>query len=103
MVHEHSPAATVRSKLGSGLALLCLLGIGAYAVLGPTGVLAWGDYQQRLQQREVELAALLAEEAALKNRIGLLEPGKADADLAGELIRKKLNVIHPDEIVVPLK
>lgn len=103
MVNERSPSAAVRSKLGSGLALLCLLGIGTYAVLGPTGILAWGDYQQRLQQRQNELTQLSEQEAALENRIALLEPGKADPDLAGELIRKKLNVIHPDEIVVPLK
>ncbi|MEM1131635.1 MAG: septum formation initiator family protein [Pseudomonadota bacterium] len=102
MVNQQTPAAKVRSKLGSGLALLCLLAIGAYAVLGPTGVLAWGDYQQRLQERKAELAALTEKEAALENRINLLEPGNADPDLAGELIRKELNVVHPDEIVVPL-
>lgn len=103
MVNTRSSVSGVRSRLGSGLALLCLLGIGTYAVLGPTGILALGDYQQRLQKRQAELAALTEEEQALENRIALLEPGQADSDLAGELIRKKLNVIHPDEIVVPLK
>lgn len=83
--------------------MLFLLAIGAYAMVGPTGVLAWGEYQQQLQERQQELAMLEAREKALANRIRLLAPGKADPDLASELIRKELNVVHPDEIIIPLK
>lgn len=83
--------------------MLVLLAIAAYALVGPTGVLAWGDYQKQLQKRQQELALLESRENALTNRIRLLAPGKADPDLASELIRKELNVVHPDEIIIPLK
>ena len=33
----------------------------------------------------------------------LLDPRGADPDLIGELLRKDVNVVHPDEIIVPLK
>ncbi|MEH6828355.1 FtsB family cell division protein [Parasphingorhabdus sp.] len=82
---------------------MTLLAIAGYAVLGPTGVLAWGEYQAKLETRGVELAKLQTERAALKNRVELLDPQGADPDLIGELLRKKVNVVHPDEIIVPLK
>ncbi len=93
----------LKGSIGAGFALLALLAISAYAVLGPTGVLAWSEYQQRLEQRQIELAALHEERDALRNRINLLSPNGADPDLVVELMRKKLNVVHPDEIIVQLK
>ncbi|MEH6789697.1 FtsB family cell division protein [Parasphingorhabdus sp.] len=92
-----------KAALGPGFALMSLLAIAGYAVLGPTGVLAWGDYQAQLELRGVELAKLEKERAALKNRVELLDPKGADPDLISELLRKKVNVVHPDEIIVPLK
>ena len=94
---------TLKSSISAALALITLLAIGAYAILGPTGLLAWSDYQQRLDQREAELASLQQERNGLRNRIDLLDPNGADPDLVGELMRKKLNVASPDEIIVPLK
>ena len=93
----------IKAALGPGFALMTLLAIAGYAVLGPTGVLAWGEYQSKLKSRSIELAKLESERDALDNRVKLLDPRGADPDLAGELLRKKLNVVHPDEIIVPLK
>ena len=93
----------IKAALGPGFALMTLLAIAGYAVLGPTGILAWGDYQAQLEKRGVELAKLQSERDALKNRVELLDPKGADPDLIGELLRKKVNVVHPDEIIVPLK
>lgn len=93
----------IKAALGPGFALMTLLAIAGYAVLGPTGILAWGDYQAQLETRGSELAKLQIERDALKNRVQLLDPNGVDPDLAGELLRKKLNVVHPDEIIVPLK
>ena len=93
----------IKAALGPGFALMTLLAIAGYAVLGPTGILAWGDYQAQLEMRGVELAKLQSERNALKNRVELLDPKGADPDLSGELLRKKVNVVHPDEIIVPLK
>ncbi len=103
MAGKRKRLEALKGSAGAGLALLALLAIGAYAVMGPTGVLAWSDYQQRLEQRNIELAALKEQRDALRNRVDLLSPEGVDPDLAGELLRKELNVVHPDEIVVPLK
>ena len=92
----------IKAALGPGFALMTLA-IAGYAVLGPTGILAWGDYQAQLEMHGVELAKLQSERDALKNRVELLDPKGADPDLIGELLRKKVNVVHPDEIIVPLK
>ena len=72
------------------------------AIIGPNGILAWGDYSRQLKQREGELRSLHAQKAALENRVKLLDPRKADPDMVDELVRKQLGVTHPDEVVVPL-
>jgi cell division protein FtsB len=87
----------------TGAALVALLLIASYALLGPTGLIAWTDYRQALGERKQELAKLEKERDALRNRQKLLDPNNPDPDLSGELMRKELNVIGPDEVVVPLK
>jgi cell division protein FtsB len=72
-------------------------------LLGPTGIIAWTDYRSALSERKVELAKLKKERDALRNRQLLLDRDNVDPDLAGELMRKELNVVAPDEVVVPLK
>ena len=86
-----------------GLALVVMALFGAYAVLGPNGMLAYGDYKRQLASREKIEAALDAQRAVLKNRVDLLDPRHANPDLADELVRKQLNVVHPDEVIVPLR
>lgn len=39
----------------------------------------------------------------LRHRVALLNPDQADPDLVTELIRKNLNVVHPDEVVINLE
>jgi len=72
-------------------------------LLGPTGIIAWTDYRSALGERKIELAKLKKERDALRNRQLLLDRDNVDPDLAGELMRKELNVVAPDEVVVPLK
>ena len=93
----------LKSVIGPALGLLALLGIASYALLGPTGIIAWTDYRSALSERKVELAKLKKERDALRNRQLLLDRDNVDPDLAGELMRKELNVVAPDEVVVPLK
>ena len=76
---------------------------GAYAVLGQNGILAYGDYQRQLAKREKDYAALDQKRTVLKNRVALLDPDHANPDMVDEMTRKELNVIHPDEVVVPLR
>lgn len=103
MANREKIGGLVKAALGPGFALLTLLAIAGYAVLGPTGILAWGEYQKKLDTRGDELAALQEQRDALKNRVELLDPNGVDQDLIEELLRKKVNVVHPDEIIVPLK
>ena len=76
---------------------------GAYAVLGPNGILAYGDYKKQLARREVQYASLDQKRTVLQNRVALLDPDHANPDMVDEMVRKELNVAHPDEVVVPLK
>ncbi len=79
--------------------LLFLLGI---ALAGPSGILAWSEYNHTLADQQAQLAKLRAERDELKNRVALLNPRNVDPDIAGELLRKDLNVVHPDEMVILL-
>ncbi len=73
-----------------------------YAVAGSNGLLVWGDYRHALAKRKVELAKLETERNRLRHRAKLLDPRRADPDLADELIRNELGLVRPDEVIVPL-
>ena len=73
------------------------------AIAGPTGLLAWAENAEALEQRKVRIAVLAEERDALRNRVELLDPKGADPDLVSELVREDLGVIHPDEIVITLE
>lgn len=91
-----------KDGLSQGLALVCLLLLGGFALAGPSGMLAWSENQRLLDTRMTEAKALMVEREELRNRVRLLDPRNIDSDLAGELLRKDLNVVHPDEKVMLL-
>ena len=97
---EHRMA---RESVTQGVALACLLLLAGIALAGPSGVLAWGENQRLLQERQHEIQSLTIERDELRNRGALLDPRNADSDLAGELLRRNLNVVHPDEMVMLIK
>lgn len=99
---RHQPKFA-RENLVQGMALASLLVMGGWALFGPSGLLAWGENQRLLAERQKELALVKSERDELKNRVALLDPRHADPDLTGELLRSNLNVVHPDEIVMLLK
>jgi cell division protein FtsB len=100
-VHHRRPRPRLpRETLTQTFALAALLVIGGVALAGPSGILAWSENSRLLAERQVELAQLTARRDELRNRVDLLDPRHADPDLVGELLRKNLNVAHPDEIVV---
>jgi cell division protein FtsB len=92
-----------RESMVQGVALACLLVLAGFAIAGPSGVLAWGENQRLLADRQAELAQLTRERDDLRNRVALLDPRHMDPDLAGELLRSNLNVAHPDEMVMLLR
>jgi len=84
-------------------ALAWLLVLAGLAFAGPYGGLAWAENLAVLHQREGRIAALEKEQAALANRVDLLDPGNVDPDLSSELVRRNLGVAHPDEYVIELE
>jgi len=92
----------IRRAFWPVLALMIVGNFAGYAVAGPNGLLAWGGYHRDLQARKAELARLEAEKAALRHRSQLLDPRKADPDMADELVRRDLGLVRPDEVIVPL-
>lgn len=84
------------------LALCVLLLMLLWVIAGPSGLLAWGENQRLLEKRREKLSELKLEREQLKNRVALLDPSRADPDLAGELLRSNLNVARPDEMVMLL-
>jgi len=92
-----------RESLTQSFALIALLLLGAVALAGPSGVLAWTENARLLETRQGEVKQLLAERDRLRNRVNLLDPRHADPDLVGELLRSDLNVAHPDELVIQRK
>ena len=97
------PAPKVaRESLVQVVALCCLLVMGGLAVAGPSGILAWEENHRLLSERQQQIQVLAREREALRNRVSLLDPRHVDPDLAGELLRSRLNVVHPDEMVLLL-
>ncbi len=91
-----------RESMTQGLALLALLLMGGFAIAGPSGILAWSENQRLLEMRKQQVVVLERESHSLRNRVDLLDPRNVDPDLAGQLLRDRLNVVHPDEMVILL-
>ena len=102
MAHIAKLRLLLFSAFGPAIALLLLLFFAGYVVLGSNGVLAWGDYSRQLHAAKGELKKTQEARAELKNRVDALDPRRVDPDLADELIRRQLGVVHHDEVVVPL-
>lgn len=92
----------IRRAAVPALALLIVGTFAGHAIAGPNGILAWGGYHRALQERRTELAQLEQQKVQLRHRSALLDPRKADPDMADELVRKDLGLVRPDEVVVPL-
>lgn len=85
------------------IALGALLVMSGIAIAGPSGFMAWSENLRLLDQRQKEYAQVQLQRDDLSNRVALLKPGNTDADLAGELLRRNLNVVHQDEMVMLIK
>jgi cell division protein FtsB len=92
----------IRRSAMPALALVVVGTFAAHAVAGPNGLLAWGGYHRALNERKAELAQLQQDKAQLRHHSVLLDPKKADPDMADELVRKDLGLVRQDEVIVPL-
>ena len=102
MARTRSLGELIKAAAGPAIALMIIGFFGGYALVGPNGVLAWGDYRTELSRKQAELGRLEAQKRVVGNRVALLDPRKANPDLADELIRKRLGYSHPDEIIIPM-
>jgi cell division protein FtsB len=93
----------IRRAAMPALALIIIGTFGGHAVAGPNGLFAWGGYHRDLQDRRAELILLEAERDRLKHRSALLNPKKADPDMADEMIRRDLGLVRADEVILPLE
>jgi len=93
----------VRRAALPALALVIIGTFAGHAVAGPNGLLALGGYARDLETRRAELSQLEAQRSDLRHRSALLDPRKADPDMADELVRSQLGLVRPDEVIVPLE
>src|SRR3712207_14715 len=91
---------TIRRAALPALAILIIANFLGYAVMGSNGILSWGDYRRVKAERAVELAELEKEKARLAHRANLLDPRRADPDLADEMVRSELGLVRPDEVII---
>lgn len=85
------------------LAVLIIANFLGYAIVGSNGLFSLGDYRRMKVERSVELAQLSEERARLKHRADLLDPRRADPDLADEMVRSELGLVRPDEVIIPIQ
>lgn len=95
-------ANTLKAAAAPAITLLVIANFAGYAIAGPNGLLAWGDYAQQREVKQVQLAALVEERDRIANRVELLSPEGVDPDLAEELVRRNTGQIRDDEHILPL-
>jgi cell division protein FtsB len=95
--------ALIRRVAMPALAVIVVGTFAGHAIAGPNGILAWGNYHRALQQRQAELGQLQQEQAQLRHRSQLLDPRKADPDMADALVSKDVGLVRPDEVIIPLE
>ena len=93
----------IRRAALPALAILIIANFVGYAVMGSNGILSWGDYRRMKAERAVELAQLQQEKARLAHRAQLLDPRRADPDLADEMVRSELGLVRPDEVIIAIE
>ncbi|UIP08205.1 septum formation initiator family protein [Erythrobacter sp. SDW2] len=103
MTREGHRIKMPREQLTQGLALVALLLMAGMALFGPSGLLAWSEQSQLLEQRKAQIAQLTDERNRLQQDVDALDPENVDPDFAATIVREQLNVVHPDELVLELE
>lgn len=82
------------------LALLVIGNFAGYAIAGPNGLLALGDYKSQLAQRQAQLKVIEAQRQELARKVALLDAKHVDPDMADELVRRDMGLARPDEVII---
>ena len=90
-----------RKVLVGPLLGIALTGYFAYHLVeGDRGLRAWVRQTQELRGAKENLAAVSAERAELEHRVSHMRPDHVDPDLLEAQVRKTLDLVRPDEIVI---
>jgi len=80
---------------------MALTGYFAYHLVeGDRGLRAWVGLAQELSVAKGTLAAVSAERAELEHRVAHMRADHLDPDLLDTQVRKTLDLVSPDEIVI---
>jgi cell division protein FtsB len=101
MKRRHSTLEIIRAAAAPALAVLVIGNFAGYAIAGPNGLMALGDYRQQLVARQAALRQVEAQRTALLHRVALLDGRHVDPDIADEYVRRDLGLTRPDEVIVP--
>lgn len=96
-IHKRARALT-----GPVLGILLTGYFGYHLVEGDRGLRAWVRVSQELRQAKAELAVVSAQHDELQHRVMHMRANHVDPDLLDSQIRKTLDVLRPDEIVIPM-
>ena len=90
----------LRALVLPAIALLCLGYLGYHTFHGDRGLQAWIGLSDRLDALKGEKVSLQAQHDWLLHKASLLQDGKTDADMLDEVLRRRLYLGRPDEIVI---
>ena len=80
---------------------LALTGYFAYHLVeGDRGLRAWVRRTEELRQAKEALATAAGDRSALEHRVSHMRPDHIDPDLLDSQVRKTLDLVSPDEIVI---
>jgi len=99
VVHELRRRGRALAGPVLGVSLVCYFAY--HFFVGDRGLLAWMELTQELRDAKATLAALDVERVTLERRVGLLQPEHLDPDMLDERARATLNLVGPNEIVIP--
>lgn len=97
---RRSSTDLIRAAAGPALALLVIGNFAGYAVAGPNGLLAFGNYRREIAHKQAILAQVDAQRAVLAHKVALLDTRHVDPDLADELVRRDMGLARPDEVII---
>jgi len=103
MSRTRSTSSLIKAALAPAAAILIMAHFAGFALFGPNGLLAWGDYKRAVSQKSDQLRIIEARRAELAHRVALLNPRKVDPDYADELVRRETGQVRPDEVIIPIR
>jgi cell division protein FtsB len=103
MSRARSTSSLIKAAAAPAAAILIIAHFAGFALFGPNGVFAWGDYHRAVDTKTAELHVIEAKRAELAHRVALLNPRKVDPDYADELVRRETGQVRPDEVIIPVR